>query len=38
MIWWIDAACGVHPDTKIHSGGMMFLEKRSYRENKVNLN
>ena len=22
VIWWIDAAYGVHPDMKIHPGGM----------------
>ena len=25
--WWINAAYGVHPDLKGHSGGMIFLGK-----------
>ena len=33
MRWWINAACGVHPDMKIHSIGMVSLGKGAMHSN-----
>ena len=33
--WWIYAAYGVYPDMKIHSGGMVSIEKGSMQRKSM---